>query len=120
LFLSSQPDICVYIQIGHTSHLREKPTQEGFLYDWTLFVRGENSQDISQFVQKVVFHLHSSFPDPQRGESFRLFPFPVRWLTHQVVLMVRVCFFFFLSSAFVSNSCQQAAVSGRRAWVRVV
>lgn len=34
---------------------------------WRVFVEGADG-DISNLVQKVVFHLHPSFEDPNRGK----------------------------------------------------
>uniref|UniRef100_A0A8C8VH08 MLLT3 super elongation complex subunit n=1 Tax=Pelusios castaneus TaxID=367368 RepID=A0A8C8VH08_9SAUR len=43
-----------------------KPTVEGFTHDWMVFVRGPEHSNIQHFVEKVVFHLHESFPRPKR------------------------------------------------------
>ncbi|XP_035222377.1 protein AF-9-like, partial [Stegodyphus dumicola] len=56
----------VKIELGHRAILREKPTSEGFTHDWTVFVRGAEGHNIQYFVEKVVFHLHESFPKPKR------------------------------------------------------
>lgn len=38
-----------------------------YFQDWELFVKSpSDSNDISQFVEKVVFNLHDSFPKPKR------------------------------------------------------
>lgn len=60
--------IKVNFEIGHIASLRSKKTPEGFTHDWEVFVRGQEGVDISHFVDKVVFHLHESFPKPKRGE----------------------------------------------------
>lgn len=39
---------------------------EGFTHDWMVFVRGPEHSNIQHFVEKVVFHLHESFPRPKR------------------------------------------------------
>jgi YEATS domain-containing protein 1/3 len=57
----------IYIEIGHKASERVKPTEEGFTHDWNVFVRGEEGSGIEHFVDKVVFHLHESFPKPKRG-----------------------------------------------------
>lgn len=42
---------------------------EGFTHDWMVFVRGPEHSNIQHFVEKVVFHLHESFPRPKRGRA---------------------------------------------------
>ncbi|XP_077355135.1 protein AF-9 isoform X9 [Festucalex cinctus] len=37
-----------------------------------VFVRGPEHSNIQHFVEKVVFHLHESFPKPKRGEFARI------------------------------------------------
>ncbi|XP_060804594.1 protein ENL-like [Amyelois transitella] len=56
----------VNFEIGHVPTLRSKETPEGFTHDWEIFVRGQEGADISHFVEKVVFNLHSSFHKPKR------------------------------------------------------
>ncbi|CAK1542241.1 unnamed protein product [Leptosia nina] len=46
--------------------MKSKKTPEGFTHDWEVFVRGQEGADISHFVDKVVFHLHETFPKPRR------------------------------------------------------
>ncbi|CAG9790981.1 unnamed protein product [Diatraea saccharalis] len=58
--------IKVNFEIGHEASLRSKKTPEGFTHDWEVFVRGQEGADISNFVEKVVFHLHETFPKPRR------------------------------------------------------
>ncbi|XP_063830114.1 protein AF-9 [Ostrinia nubilalis] len=58
--------IKVNFEIGHEASLRSKKTPEGFTHDWEVFVRGQEGADISHFVDKVVFHLHETFPKPRR------------------------------------------------------
>ena len=54
-------------EIGHSASRKTKPSKEGFTHDWELFVRGgHEGNDISHFVEKVVFNLHDSFPKPKR------------------------------------------------------
>jgi len=57
----------VVIELGHRAIVRNEPTSEGFTHDWTLFVCGAKKNDISHFVDKVVFYLHDSFKSPKRG-----------------------------------------------------
>ncbi|XP_071449943.1 protein AF-9 isoform X2 [Hetaerina americana] len=56
----------VWFEIGHEASLRTKRTPEGFTHDWEVFVRGVDNADINYFVDKVVFHLHETFPKPKR------------------------------------------------------
>lgn len=66
--------IKIFIEIGHESSLKAKPTPDGYTHDWELFVRSCQSGDISHFIDKVVFNLHSSFARPKRGQSVHLPP----------------------------------------------
>uniref|UniRef100_A0A3P9KPT2 MLLT3 super elongation complex subunit n=1 Tax=Oryzias latipes TaxID=8090 RepID=A0A3P9KPT2_ORYLA len=54
------------LELGHRAQVRKKPTAEGFTHDWMVFVRGPDHCNIQHFVEKVVFHLHESFPKPKR------------------------------------------------------
>lgn len=56
------------LELGHRAQVRKKPTVEGFTHDWMVFVRGPEHSNIQHFVEKVVFHLHESFPKPKRGK----------------------------------------------------
>ncbi|XP_070711219.1 protein AF-9 [Pempheris klunzingeri] len=56
----------VKLELGHRAQVRKKPTVEGFTHDWMVFVRGPEHSNIQHFVEKVVFHLHESFPKPKR------------------------------------------------------
>lgn len=62
-----QQEINVLLEVGSTTTLRMKPVN-GVTHDWTIFVRGYRGADISVIVEKVVFHLHESFPKPVRGK----------------------------------------------------
>lgn len=57
----------VQFELGHVSTLKAKVGTDGFTHDWELSLRGVDGADISQFVDKVVFTLHESFPKPKRG-----------------------------------------------------
>lgn len=59
----------VKIELGHKASCKKTLSPEGFTHDWTVFVRGPESCDISHFVEKVVFYLHESFAKPKRGKS---------------------------------------------------
>lgn len=67
--LSPQCAVQVKLELGHRAQVRKKPTVEGFTHDWMVFVRGPEHSNIQHFVEKVVFHLHESFPRPKRGEA---------------------------------------------------
>ncbi|XP_002732768.1 protein ENL-like [Saccoglossus kowalevskii] len=56
----------VKLELGHRASFRKKPTVEGFTHEWWVFVRGPEGSNIQHFVDKVVFHLHDSFPKPKR------------------------------------------------------
>ncbi|XP_025424727.1 protein AF-9-like, partial [Sipha flava] len=60
------PYVKVIFEIGHEASVRNKRTPEGFTHDWELFVRGADNTDIHFFIDKVVFHLHDTFPNPKR------------------------------------------------------
>lgn len=59
----------VVFEIGHIASLKSKITPEGFTHEWELYVRGRDSADISNYIEKVVFNLHESFPRPKRGKT---------------------------------------------------
>jgi len=63
----------VVIELGHRATFLEEPTREGFTHNWTLFVHGARKNDISHFVDKVVFYLHDSFKPAKRGYTFITF-----------------------------------------------
>jgi len=62
-----QQEINVLFEVGAITTLRQKPVN-AVTHDWTLFVRGYRGLDISVIVEKVVFHLHETFPKPVRGK----------------------------------------------------
>ncbi|EMP34041.1 Protein AF-9 [Chelonia mydas] len=66
--MASSCAVQVKLELGHRAQVRKKPTVEGFTHDWMVFVRGPEHSNIQHFVEKVVFHLHESFPRPKRGE----------------------------------------------------
>lgn len=63
---ASAAAVQVKLELGHRAQVRKKPTVEGFTHDWMVFVRGPEHSNIQHFVEKVVFHLHDSFPRPKR------------------------------------------------------
>ncbi|XP_033207258.1 protein ENL [Belonocnema kinseyi] len=58
--------IRVTLECGHTSELRAQRTPEGYTHDWQVFVRGVDNAEVHQYIEKVVFHLHETFPKPKR------------------------------------------------------
>ncbi|XP_074668215.1 protein AF-9 [Strix aluco] len=64
--MASSCAVQVKLELGHRAQVRKKPTVEGFTHDWLVFVRGPEHSNIQHFVEKVVFHLHESFPRPKR------------------------------------------------------
>lgn len=58
----------VQFELGHMAALKAKIGPDGFTHDWELSLRGIDGADISQYVEKVVFTLHESFPKPKRGK----------------------------------------------------
>uniref|UniRef100_A0A8C4YT71 YEATS domain-containing protein n=1 Tax=Gopherus evgoodei TaxID=1825980 RepID=A0A8C4YT71_9SAUR len=69
LCLGNTCAVQVKLELGHRAQVRKKPTVEGFTHDWMVFVRGPEHSNIQHFVEKVVFHLHESFPRPKRGRA---------------------------------------------------
>lgn len=57
----------INLEIGHEAAIRTKRTHEGFTHDWKVFVRGCDHAQIHYYVEKIVFHLHETFPKPKRG-----------------------------------------------------
>lgn len=73
------------LELGHQAQVRKKPTVEGFTHDWMVFVRGAEHSNIQHFIEKVVFHLHESFPKPKRGKKthcLSLFLFYFLFVSH--------------------------------------
>lgn len=58
----------INLEIGHEAAIRSKLTVEGFTHDWHVFVAGIDNADIHHYIDKVVFHLHETFPNPKRGK----------------------------------------------------
>lgn len=56
----------VKIELGHKAVLKDQPTAEGYTHDWTVFVKGPEGCKIDNFVEKVIFMLHESFPKSKR------------------------------------------------------
>mmetsp|Transcript_17531 Transcript_17531/g.26085 ORF Transcript_17531/g.26085 Transcript_17531/m.26085 type:complete len:250 (-) Transcript_17531:108-857(-) len=55
------------IVYGTIAQLLKTPIESsGHTHRWMCYVRGAQNEDISQFIRKVVFNLHSSFAKPKR------------------------------------------------------
>ncbi len=52
-----------------------KKAEEGKTHKWVCYVRGYNNEDVSYYIQKVVFTLHPSFINPKRGLIYLLYSF---------------------------------------------
>lgn len=63
---TSQKIFSFPIIYGNSAVALKKPENE-HTHRWTVFVRGFNNEDISTYVRKVVFKLHESFVQPNRG-----------------------------------------------------
>ena len=61
--------IKICLELGQNVVRRTKNTPEGYTHDWELFLRGADNTEISNYVEKVVFQLHDSFPKPKRGKN---------------------------------------------------
>lgn len=64
--MDHQRKVQVNLELGHRTQLRETETSEGFTHDWTVFVQGPKTGNIQHLIEKVVFHLHESYPKPKR------------------------------------------------------
>jgi len=64
--MENQCTVQVKLELGHRAQLRKEVTSEGFTHDWMVFVRGPETGDIQHLVEKVVFRLDESFPEPKR------------------------------------------------------
>lgn len=66
-FACSKMPIRILFEIGHKAARKAKPL-DAFTHDWELFVRGLDGKEMSKYVEKIVFNLHESFPNPIRCE----------------------------------------------------
>lgn len=60
----------VQLELGHKAYPKEEISPNGYTHDWTVFVRGPDDCKIHEFIEKVVFNLHESFPKPRRCKYF--------------------------------------------------
>ena len=61
--------VCCPLVYGSVAFWLGRKADEFHTHKWTLFVRGPHGEDISYFVEKVVFKLHPSFAQPVREIS---------------------------------------------------
>ena len=59
-------------QLGHSRRNRSNHSSCALdgsesWYRWTVYVRGPQNEDLSYFIEKVVFILHETYADPIRG-----------------------------------------------------
>ncbi|KAL7296015.1 hypothetical protein TKK_0010570 [Trichogramma kaykai] len=66
----------INIVCGNSSIYRSKPTPAGYTHDWELYIKGQNNASIHNYIDKIVFHLHESFPNPVR--TFNKPPYVIR------------------------------------------
>ena len=58
------------LDLGHRATIRDTPTDEGFTHDWMMYVRPYDVARFQLYVEKVIFVLHESFPDPERSRHW--------------------------------------------------
>ena len=63
-------ELVVPIAYGTISFWLGKRATETKAYQWAVYVRAANNEDLSGVIKKVVFSLHPSFENPTRGEGF--------------------------------------------------
>ncbi|MES1909379.1 MAG: hypothetical protein MHM6MM_002126 [Cercozoa sp. M6MM] len=59
----------IYGNVSHHLDVTRQQTHKDktpFRHKWTAYVRGTEGEDLGYFIEKVVFHLHSTFPNPVR------------------------------------------------------
>nr|ACO11108.1 YEATS domain-containing protein 4 [Caligus rogercresseyi] len=55
------------IVYGNVSrHFGKKRESDGHTHDWTVYVKPYNNEDMSNYVKKIQFKLHDSYPNPNR------------------------------------------------------
>lgn len=57
---------CLPIVYGSVAFYLGKKADENSTHQWTLYLRGNNNEDLSYCIQKVIFQLHPSFAQPVR------------------------------------------------------
>lgn len=56
------------LEVGYKSQPLKNKLANGYTHKWTVFVRGNDHSKIENCIQRVVFQLHDSFPNPHRGK----------------------------------------------------
>ena len=54
----------VCLVLGHTATRREEITSNEKTHDWKFYVKGEPGAKVECFIDRVIFTLHDSFPNP--------------------------------------------------------
>ena len=65
----------VALTLGHSASHRPKADLTGsgdYTHDWSFYVRGDPGCKIHNYIDRVVFKLHDTFPNPVQGLSLRL------------------------------------------------
>merc|ERR1739838_837197 len=57
------------IEVGQIARLKKIVTEDNLTHDWEVSVRGADKNNVSAYVDKVVFELHESFENPLRVVS---------------------------------------------------
>ena len=57
---------CLPIAFGSVAFYLGNKADENNTHQWTLYLRGPNNEDLSACIEKVIFQLHASFPQPLR------------------------------------------------------
>lgn len=97
----------VKIELGHKAILKDQPTAEGYTHDWTVFVKGPEGCKIENFVEKVIFLLHESFPKSKR--TIREPPFQVSFLFELAKYLLKKTF-------PINLSCDMKGMCGYIPW----
>merc|ERR1712216_500844 len=74
-YLYKKLEMAFPIVFGNKSRAYRIRKAKKFIHQWTVFFRCPGDHDLSPLIQKVVFHLHNSFPHPIRevyGPEFAL------------------------------------------------
>jgi transcription initiation factor IIF auxiliary subunit len=57
---------------GTAAFFLGKSAEEQHSHKWTVYVRGLDNEDMSYFIKRVQFQLHSSFKEPVRSTTSSL------------------------------------------------
>lgn len=56
------------LEIGYRSQPLKHKLPNDYTHKWTIFVRGADHAKIEHCIERVVFQLHDTFPNPNRGK----------------------------------------------------